>query len=78
MKYEVIVQLKPEVLDPEGRAIRKSLDRLGFNSLRDVQVSKRYVLELDEQDKNPDATAHKIAEEYLANVVAESFTVEKI
>jgi len=78
MKYEIVVQLKPEVLDPEGRAIRESLDRLGFNSLREVQVSKRYVLELDDSEKSPDETAKKIAEEHLANIVAESFTVERI
>jgi phosphoribosylformylglycinamidine synthase len=78
MKYEVVVQLKEEVLDPEGRAIRETLDRLGFNSLKGVQVSKRYVLDLDENTKNSDQVAQQIAEEYLANVVAESFTVERI
>jgi phosphoribosylformylglycinamidine synthase len=78
MHYQVIVQLKPEVLDPEGRAIKDSLNRLGFDHLQQVKVSKRYVLEVDAKDPNPDATAQTIAREYLANTVAESFTVERI
>ncbi len=78
MQFEVIVQLKPEVLDPEGRAIKESLNRLGFGHLSQVKVSKRYVLDLDPNDPSPEITAKKIAGEYLANTVAESFTVERI
>jgi phosphoribosylformylglycinamidine synthase len=78
MQYQIIVQLKPEVLDPEGRAIKESMNRLGFTHLKQVKVSKRYVLDLDPQDPNPEQTAQKIAGEFLANTVAESFTVERI
>lgn len=78
MQYEVLVQLKPEVLDPEGRAIQETLTRLGFKQVKDVAVSKRYVLDLDPQDPNPEATVNKIASEYLANTVAESYRTRKI
>ena len=78
MNFEVVIQLKKEVLDPEGRAIQESLDRLGFSSLKGVNVSKRYVLEIDENDANPESTAKKIAEEYLSNPVAETFTLERL
>jgi phosphoribosylformylglycinamidine synthase len=73
MSYEVVVQLKKEVLDPEGRAIQETLGRLGFRALKGVTVSKRYVLELDDEQ-----TAGQIAREFLANPVSETFTVRRL
>ncbi len=78
MTYEVIVQLKQEVLDPEGRAIQESLGRLGFRALRGVTVSKRYLLELEDQDGQGKDAAEKIAREYLANPVSETFQIRKL
>ena len=78
-KYEIIVQLKKEVLDPEGRAIQETLGRLGFRALKAVEVSKRYVVEID-ADGAADAsiTADKIAKEYLANPVSETVTIKRL
>ncbi len=78
MTYEVIVQLKQEVLDPEGRAIQESLGRLGFRALRGVTVSKRYLLDLEDHDGQGKDVAEKIAREYLANPVSESFQIRKL
>jgi phosphoribosylformylglycinamidine synthase len=78
MNFEVIVQLKKEVLDPEGRAIQETLDRLGFRALKGVSVSKRYVLDLDDGDGQAAGRAETIAREYLANPVSETFTVRKL
>lgn len=76
MTYEITVQLKPEVLDPEGRAIQETLKRLGLSRLRDVKVSKRFVIDVD--GDNTDEMAEKIAAEYLANPVSETFEIKKI
>ena len=78
MNFEVIVQLKKEVLDPEGRAIQETLDRLGFRALKGVAVSKRYVLDLEDADGQAGSHAETIAREYLANPVSETFTVRKL
>ena len=78
MNFEVIVQLKAEVLDPEGRAIHESLCRQGFASLKQVQVTKRYVLRIDQTDVDAAGTAGRIARDYLANPVAETFQIRKI
>ena len=77
MTYEVVVQLKSEVLDPEGRAIQETLDRLGFNALKDVKVSKRYVLEID-SSANSDEVVNNIAKEFLANPVSETYSIRKL
>jgi phosphoribosylformylglycinamidine synthase PurS subunit len=78
MTYEVIVQLKQEVLDPEGRAIQESLGRLGFRALRGVTVSKRYLLDLEDEGGAGMQDAEQIAREYLANPVSETFQIRKL
>lgn len=75
-KYEIIVQLKKEVLDPEGRAIQETLGRLGFGALKAVEVSKRYVVELASAE-DPQGAAERIAREFLANPVSETFQVRR-
>lgn len=78
MTYEIIVQLKAEVLDPEGRAIQETLTRLGFDALKAVTVAKRYTLDLDAQPAEADGLVQKIARDYLANPVSETFQVRKL
>ena len=75
MEYEVLVQLKQEVLDPEGRAIKETLSRHGLKGVKAVSVSKRFLLEIDDKEKKPEELAKKIAREYLANPVAEVFQI---
>lgn len=78
-KYEIIVQLKKEVLDPEGRAIQETLGRLGFHTLKGVEVSKRYVVEIQpEGSADGTPTAEKIAREFLANPVSETVTIKRL
>lgn len=78
MKYEVIVALKKEVLDTQGRTIRESLNHRGLGSLKDVQVSKRFLLDFEDSQKDPDHAAQKIASEILANPVSETFEIRKL
>ena len=78
MDFEVIVELKKEVLDAEGRAIRESLKRLGHEALKEVKVSKRFVLEVDGGEKNAQERADLIAKEFLANPVSETYKIRKL
>lgn len=79
MKFEIVVQLKKEVLDPEGRAIQETLGRLGFRALQAVEVSKRYVVDLaGSAEADGEALATRIAKEFLANPVSEIFAVRRL
>ena len=78
MLYEVLVSLKKEVLDPEGRAILETLGRLGHRSLKGVKVAKRYVLDIEDHGDGGKALAERIASEFLANPVAETFEVRQL
>ena len=78
MQYEVVVSLKKEVLDTQGRAIRDNLQHHGFKGLSDVNVSKRFVLEFEDGLSDADKVASQIAQEVLANPVSETFEIRKI
>ncbi len=78
MTYEIIVQLKKEVLDPEGRAIHETLGRLGFHALKGVTVAKRYLLDLEDAGGKGGELAERIAREFLANPVSETFQVRQV
>jgi phosphoribosylformylglycinamidine synthase PurS subunit len=78
MEYEVLVQLKGEVLDPEGRAICETLKSQGIKAVTGVSVAKRYVLTVDSDASSAEKTVREIAEKYLANPVAQTFVVRRL
>ena len=76
MKAQVIVRLKGEVLDPEGDAIRKALERLNFGNVKDVRVGRIVELELTGSDAAAIETElKKMADALLANPVTEDYEV---
>jgi phosphoribosylformylglycinamidine synthase PurS subunit len=79
MKATVVVRLKPEVLDPQGDAVRRALDKLGFEGVKGVRVGK--VIEIDIDDahaRTPELTGRleRMADEMLANPVIEDYEVK--
>lgn len=67
---------KPEILDPQGKAVLGALPRLGFSGVTDVRQGKRF--ELDVEGEVTDevlARVHEMAETLLSNPVIENFTV---
>ena len=49
MKVIVNISLKEGVLDPEGQAIKSSLNSLGFENCSDVRTGKQIILNLDQK-----------------------------
>ena len=81
MKATVTVTLKPEVLDPQGDAVRKALEKLGFEGIKGVRVGKLIEIELDEaHGKAPDLAdkLRKMADELLANPVTEDYEIASV
>lgn len=72
----VDVMPKPEILDPQGKAVLGALPRLGFQGVRDVRQGKRFELALDGEvtDEVLDRV-HQMAETLLSNPVIEDFEV---
>jgi phosphoribosylformylglycinamidine synthase PurS subunit len=71
----VDVMLKPEILDPQGKAVQGALPRLGFTGVTDVRQGKRFEIEVDEVTDAVLAEVGKMAETLLANTVIEDFVV---
>jgi len=82
MKATVVVELKPSVLDPQGKAIEHSLSSLEFAGVEDVRVGKLFRITLAERGQTRDeveAELRQMCERLLANTVMEkfSFTLEE-
>ena len=72
----VDVMLKPEILDPQGRAVQGALGRLGLSGVADVRQGKKFVIELEgDLDDARRATLDELAGELLSNPVIENYTI---
>ena len=73
------VMPKPEILDPQGKAVLGALPRLGFSGVTEVRQGKRFELEIDgELTEARLAEVEKMAETLLSNPVIEDFEVRAV
>jgi phosphoribosylformylglycinamidine synthase len=77
MKAVVTIELKPSVLDPQGKAIQHSLSSLGFAGVEDVRVGKLFKIVLadgGESRAEVESQVRQMCERLLANTVIENFS----
>ena len=77
MKATVTVELKPSVLDPQGKAIQHSLSSLGFAGVEDVRVGKLFRISLTEGEQSREqleSSLRQMCERLLANTIIENFS----
>lgn len=77
MKAIIHIGLKPGVLDPQGRAIARSLNDLGFGGVTNARQGK--VIELDLTHDDASAATNDVTdmcEKLLANTVIESYRID--
>ena len=73
----VNVMPKPEILDPQGKAVHGALPRLGFEGVAEVRQGKRFELEVEgDLTEERLAKLDAIAETLLSNPVIEDYSVE--
>ena len=76
MKVSVIITLKKDVLDPQGKVIHQTLNGMGFDNINEVRQGKYFGIDTNENDKK--AAEEKIEEmckKLLANLVIEDFKI---
>ena len=76
MKISVIITLKKDVLDPQGKVIHQTLDGMGFNNINEVRQGKYF--EIDTKENDPRKAKDKVEEmckKLLANLVIEDFKI---
>ena len=78
MKAKVYVNLKPGVLDPQGKAIQHSVELLGFNGISDIRQGKYFEVSLDSSLSEVEAkeSVARMAREVLSNPIIEDYRVE--
>ena len=76
MKISVIITLKKDVLDPQGKIIHQTLDGMGFNDINEVRQGKYF--EIDTKENDPKKAKDKVEDmckKLLANLVIENFKI---
>ncbi len=75
MKAVVLIRPKDGILDPQGDAVRHSLQKLGFD-VSSARVGRVVDLEVDaESSADAHATVERMCAELLANPLIESFEI---
>ena len=79
MKALIFVTLKPDVLDPQGKAIQRASASLGYAAVTGVRQGKLFEVELDAAD----ATAAgrlltELCDKLLANPVIETWRIVSV
>ena len=75
----VDVMLKPEILDPQGKAVEGALGRLGLSGVTSVRQGKSFVLELEgEVDEARLAQVQELAASLLSNPVIEDYVIREV
>ena len=74
----VDVMLKPEILAPQGRAVKGALARLGLEGVAEVRQGKQFVIDLEgELDAHRLAQLEQLAAELLSNPVIEDYRIRR-
>ena len=70
---------KDGILDPQGRAVERSLPHLGVDGVADVRVGRRVELTVEAADEAAArAVVERLASELLSNPLIERFEVEPL
>ena len=76
MKISVIVTLKKDVLDPQGKVVKQTLGNMGYKSVNTVRQGKFFLIDFNE--KNIDEVkkkAEEMCKKLLANTVIEDYII---
>ena len=76
MKVSVIITLKKDVLDPQGKVIQQTLDGMGFDNLNEVRQGKYFEIDVKEDDKKKTKEqVEDMCKKLLANLVIENYKI---
>ena len=76
MKISVIITLKKDVLDPQGKVIHQTLGEMGFDDLNEVRQGKYFEIDTKENDpKKAKDNVEETCKKLLANLVIENYNI---
>ena len=79
MKFSVVVTLKKDVLDPQGKVVQDTLSNLGMKNLKNIRQGKFFEIELNENDeKKAKKKVNEMCKKLLVNLIIEDYIINKI
>ncbi len=76
MKISVVITLKKDVLDPQGKVIHQTLDGMGFDDVNEVRQGKYFEIHTKEDDpKKAKEKVEEMCKKLLANLVIENYKI---
>ena len=77
MRVKIFISFKEGVLDPQGKAVERSLHSLGYKEVRDVRMGKYLEVELEASSRAAaEARVREMCDKLLANPVIEDYRFE--
>ena len=76
MKVSIIITLKKDVLDPQGKVIHQTLEGMGFDNINEVRQGKYFEIDTKETDKKKAKdNIDEMCKKLLANLVIENYKI---
>ena len=76
MKISVVITLKKDVLDPQGKVIHQTLNGMGFEGINEIRQGKYFEINTKENDKKKaEVKVDEMCKKLLANLVIEDFKI---
>tara|TARA_B100001029_G_scaffold165913_1_gene157920 strand:+ start:108 stop:341 length:234 start_codon:yes stop_codon:yes gene_type:complete len=76
MKIKVIVTPKNGVLDPQGKAIKQTLNGMSFLNVEEVRQGKFFEININENDETKaKSQVEDMCKKLLANLVIEDYKI---
>jgi len=79
LKFSVIVTLKKDVLDPQGKVVHNTLIDMGMNNLKSIRQGKQFEIEINEDNQtHAEKKIDEMCKKLLVNLIIEDYKVNKI
>ena len=79
MKFSVTINLKKDVLDPQGKVVENTLQNMGMNTLKSLRQGKYFEIEISENDeKKARILIDEMCKKLFVNLTIEDYKVNKI
>ena len=75
-KVKVYVTLKKSVLDPQGVAVKNSLNSMDISEIEDVRIGKYMEVMVNPKERSVETVVNEICDKLLANPVMENYWYE--
>jgi phosphoribosylformylglycinamidine synthase subunit PurS len=77
MRVKIFVSLRSGVLDPQGKAIERSLHTLGYGEVQEVRMGKYLELKVEAASREAaESRIREMCDKLLANPVIEDYRFE--